>query len=186
MSPDGWYKTYKWAQEIQLILWYLWLGTGEFCLSTGKRRQWKRRWKKDHFALFQSLSHLFRPAPFVKCGRFFFWRLILKDFIQVKKTKVEFVVVCSRPPRALTWDQAPQGRGGGGKVACERRRISGRRFSPIGSGWRLRSPDFLSQTTARLASLAFFPTAEPDVRLVLHKTSYNIRTFQAVVVQWTS
>ena len=113
MSPDGWYKTYKWAQEIQLILWYLWLGTGEFCLSTGKRRQWKRRWKKDHFALFQSLSHLFRPAPFVKCGRFFFWRLILKDFIQVKKTKVEFVVVCSRPPRALTWDQAPQGRGGG-------------------------------------------------------------------------
>ena len=39
MSPDGWYKMYKWVQEIQLILWYLWLGTGEFCLSTGKRRQ---------------------------------------------------------------------------------------------------------------------------------------------------
>ena len=111
----------------------------------------------------------------------FFWSLILKDFIQVKKIKGEFVVVCSRPPRALTWDQAPQG--GGGKAACERRRISGRRFSQLESGWRLRSPDFLSQTTARLASLAFFPTAEPDVRLVLHKTSYNIRTFQAVVVQ---
>ena len=35
MSPDGWYKMYKWAQEIQLILWYLWLGTGEFRLSFG-------------------------------------------------------------------------------------------------------------------------------------------------------
>ena len=35
MSPDGWYKMYKWAQEIQLILWYLWLGTGEFSLSFG-------------------------------------------------------------------------------------------------------------------------------------------------------
>ena len=113
----------------------------------------------------------------------FFWSLILKDFIQVKKIKGEFVVVCSRPPRALTWDQAPQW---GEKAACERRRISGRRFSPLGSGWRLRSPDFLSQTPVRLASLAFFPTAEPGARLVLHKTSYNIRTFQVVVVQWTS
>ena len=45
----------------------------------------------------------------------FFWSLILKDFIQVKKIKGEFVVVCSRPPRALTWDQAPQGGGGGGR-----------------------------------------------------------------------
>ena len=76
--------------------------------------------------------------------------------------------------------------GGGGKAGCERRRISGRRFSPLESGWRLRSPDFLSQTPARLASIAFFPTAEPGARLVLHKTSYNIRTFQVVVVQWTS
>ena len=42
----------------------------------------------------------------------FFWSLILKDFIQVKKIKGEFVVVCSRPPRALTWDRAPQGGGG--------------------------------------------------------------------------
>ena len=115
----------------------------------------------------------------------FFWSLILKDFIQVKKIKGEFVVVCSRPPRALTWDRAPQG-GGGGEAGCERRRISGRRFSPLESGWRLRSPDFLSQTPARLASIAFFPTAEPGARLVLHKTSYNIRTFQVVVVQWTS
>ena len=39
----------------------------------------------------------------------FFWSLILKDLIQVKKIKGEFVVVCSRPPRALTWDRAPQG-----------------------------------------------------------------------------
>ena len=113
----------------------------------------------------------------------FFWSLILKDLIQVKKIKREFVIVCSRPPRALTWDKVPQW---GEKAACERRRISGRRFSPVESGWRLRNPDFLSQTTARLASLAFFPTAEPGVRLVLHKTSYNIRTFQAIVVQWTS
>ena len=44
----------------------------------------------------------------------FFWSLILKDFIQVKKIKGEFVVVCSRPPRALTWDKVPQGAGGGG------------------------------------------------------------------------
>ena len=64
--------------------------------------------KKDHFAFFQTLWHLFRPVPFVKCGRFFFWSLILKDVIQVKKIKGEFFVVCSRPPRALTWDQAPQ------------------------------------------------------------------------------
>ena len=42
----------------------------------------------------------------------FFWSLILKDFIQVKKIKGEFVVVCSRPPRALTWDKVPQGAGG--------------------------------------------------------------------------
>ena len=39
--------------------------------------------------------------------------------------------------------------------------------------WMERSPDSLSQTSARLASLAFFPTAEPDARLVLHKTSYK-------------
>ena len=38
----------------------------------------------------------------------FFWSLILKDFIQVKKIKGEFVVACSRPPWALAWDQAPQ------------------------------------------------------------------------------
>ena len=110
----------------------------------------------------------------------FFWSLILKDFIQVKKIKGEFVVVCSRPPRALIWDQAPQW---GEKAACERRLISGCRFSQLESGWRLRGPDFLSQTTARLVSIAFFPTTECGVRLVLHKTSYNIRTFQAVVVQ---
>lgn len=64
--------------------------------------------KKYHFASFQTLSQLFRPAPFVKCGRFFFWSLILKDYIQVEKIKGEFVVVCSRLPRALAWDQAPQ------------------------------------------------------------------------------
>ena len=48
------------------------------------------------------------------------------------------------------------------KEACERRRIFGRR------------PDYLSQSTARLVSLAFFPTAEPGARLVLHKTSYRV------------
>ena len=32
------FGTSGWVQEIPLILWYLWLGTGEFWLSIGKRR----------------------------------------------------------------------------------------------------------------------------------------------------
>ena len=117
---------YKWVQEIPLILWYLWLGTGEFRLSfgtsgwvqgnsayplvplagyrgiplilwylwldTGEFRLsfgttgWVQgnsgcllvndgnenvAGNKDPFAFFQTLSQLFRPAPFVKCGQFF-------------------------------------------------------------------------------------------------------------------
>ena len=121
-------------------------------------------WKKDHFAFFQTLSHLFRPAPFVKCGRFFFWSLILKDFIQVKKIKGEFVVVCSRPPWALAWDRPGSTVGGKGSLRTQ----TYFRSSLLSTRKRVeRGPDSLSQTTARLVSLAFFPTAEPGARLVL-------------------
>ena len=76
---------YKWVQEIPLILSYLWLGTGEFRLSFGTSG-WVQgnsgcllvndgnenvAGNKDLFAFFQTISQLFRPAPFVKCVQFF-------------------------------------------------------------------------------------------------------------------
>ena len=70
---------------IPLILSYLWLGTGEFRLSFGTSG-WVQgnsgcllvndgnenvAGNKDLFAFFQTISQLFRPAPFVKCVQFF-------------------------------------------------------------------------------------------------------------------
>ena len=70
---------------IPLILWYLWLGTGEFRLSFGTSG-WVQgnsgcllvndgnenvAGNKDPFAFFQTISQLFRPAQFVKCVQFF-------------------------------------------------------------------------------------------------------------------
>ena len=70
---------------IPLILSYLWLGTGEFRLSFGTSG-WVQEnsgcllvndgnenvaGNKDLFAFFQTISQLFRPAPFVKCVQFF-------------------------------------------------------------------------------------------------------------------
>ena len=80
-----------------------------------------------------------------------------------------------------------RGRGGGGGEGSLRTQTYFR-SSLLSTRKRVETekPRRLSQTPARLTSIAFFPTAEPGARLVLHKTSYNIRTFQVVVVQWTS
>ena len=51
--------------------WYLWLGTGNSACPLVNDGNENVAGKKDRFAFFQTLSHLFRPIPFVKCGRFF-------------------------------------------------------------------------------------------------------------------
>ena len=54
--------------------------------------------KKNEFASFQTLSRLFGPTRFVKYRAISPGVEFLRNFIQLRKEKGNFVLVCSRPP----------------------------------------------------------------------------------------